>query len=235
MLELKTRRYREVGVMPAADGFSVVLDGTILRSPRRTAVVVPTASLAFAIAAEWAGQGERIRLHTLPLTRLANAVLDHIRASRREVIDHLVGYATSDLLCYRADQPADLAARQGERWQPVLDWLADHVGARLATTAGIIPIAQSDDARQAIRVHLDTTTDWRLGGVATLIQSTGSVALGLAVAARHIDGDAAWRLSQLDETFQSERWGEDGEAADRRRQIRADIESAARFLDLSAD
>ena len=41
-------------------GFTVLLDGRAIRTPAKTAFVVPTEALAAAIAEEWAGQGEEL-------------------------------------------------------------------------------------------------------------------------------------------------------------------------------
>ena len=60
----------------------------------------------------------------------------------------------------------------------------------------------------------------------------GSVVIGLALVERHLDAEAAWQASQLDETFQIERWGEDAEAAARRAALKRDIEATDRFLRL---
>ena len=61
----------------------------------------------------------------------------------------------------------------------------------------------------------------------------GSLVLGLAVADNALGIAEAHRLAILDELFQAEKWGEDREAAARRRAVSADMESAARFIALS--
>ncbi|MBI3453539.1 MAG: ATPase, partial [Rhodospirillales bacterium] len=106
------RTYREVTVGARDGGFAVLLDGKPLRTPMGTAVVVLSSALAEAIADEWRGQGAKPDLARVPLTRIAGTALDRVPPRRAELIRALVVYAGTELLCHRADRPADLVARQ---------------------------------------------------------------------------------------------------------------------------
>ncbi len=59
-------------------------------------------------------------------------------------------YAGTDMLCYRADWPEELVARQTARWDPVTDWLATTFGARLVLAEGVIHQEQPAAAIAAI-------------------------------------------------------------------------------------
>ena len=69
------RFYQAAAVTAAGDGFAVTLDGKPVRTPAKAALIVPSRSLAAAIAAEWNGQGETIDLPSLALTRIASQVI----------------------------------------------------------------------------------------------------------------------------------------------------------------
>ncbi len=56
--------------------------------------------------------------------------------------------------------------------------------------------------------------------------------IALALSEGEIAAERAFALSQLDESFQMEKWGEDAEAAERRAALRADLLTAAQFLEL---
>jgi chaperone required for assembly of F1-ATPase len=71
-----------------------------------------------------------------------------------------------------------------------------------------------------------------LSGVQNATAALGSLVLALALLEGRISAEEAFEASQLDETFQIEQWGEDAEAARRRRSIREDVLSTRRFLDL---
>ena len=135
-------------------------------------------------------------------------------------------------MCYRAEAPSELVLRQQARWQPLLDWLADTYGARLAVTAGIAHVDQPKPALRSLRAAVEALDDFELAALSSATAACGSLVLGLALTAGRIDAEAAFEVSQLDETFQSEKWGEDAKAAERRRRLKADIEAAA-FLKLA--
>ena len=93
-------------------------------------------------------------------------------------------------------------------------------------------MAQPAGALAALRRHVESYDDWRLTAIQSATAAMGSLILGLALAEGRLDAEAAFQASQTDETYQIELWGEDWEAADRRAELRGDIEAAARFLGL---
>jgi chaperone required for assembly of F1-ATPase len=230
---IRRRFYRAASIARAPEGFTVTLDDRPIRTPAGTAMVLPTEGLARAIADEWQAQEETILPHTMPLTQLAATAVDRIVPQRDAVLAQVASYASSELLCYRAGDPPDLVRRQEAMWQPLLDWLAEAFGATLRVTAGVVPIAQPTEAIGALRAAADELSDMELTALACVMQSSGSLTVALAMVAGHIDADAAFAISQLEETYEIERWGEDEEASRRRDRIREEIRSAAAFLALA--
>ena len=226
------RVYKKVTTGIADGGWGVALDGKPMRTPAKHALVLPTEALAAAIAAEWDAQHDEIRPTTMPLTRLAATAIDRTAPQRERIVAELAGYADTDLVCYRADHPPALAARQEAVWQPLLDWATSRYDASLAVTAGVIPTRQSPAALKAFAAAVAAQDDFRLTGLFMLTAACGSLVIALAVLEGGLDADAAFAASQLDETFQIEAWGEDFEAAARRQALAADIVAAARFLEL---
>ena len=226
------RVYGKVTTRPAEGGWGIALDAKPMRTPGKNDLIVPTEPLAAAIAAEWDAQQVEIRPATMPLTRLAATAIDRTAAQRDQVVAETVKYAGTDLVCYRADHPPALAARQQEAWQPLIDWTTLRYDASLVVTAGVIPTRQSSTTLKAFTGAVAALDDFRLTGLHTLTASCGSLVIALAVLEGRIDAEAAFAISQLDETFQIEAWGEDAEAAQRRRGLAADIEAAARFIAL---
>jgi chaperone required for assembly of F1-ATPase len=226
------RAYREVRVAPKGDGWSILLDARTLQTPGRAALAVPKRELAAAIAAEWDAQGERIVPATMPLMRIAATAVDRVAPQRRQAIDEIVGYVGTDLVCYRADRPAALVARQGAVWQPLVDWATLRFDAPLPVTTGVVPCTPSAAVVGAFKSAVEPLDLWWLAAVHGATTACGSIVIGLALAEQRIDAEGAWQASQLDETFQIEQWGEDAEAAARRRELKRDIEATARFMDL---
>lgn len=227
------RFYKVAEAAPAGGGFTVTLDGKPIRTPARAAFVVPSRALAEQVAAEWNAQGDEVNPQSMPMTGLSNAAIDLMAARRHEIVADAAGYADTDLLCYRAETPAELRGRQDAGWQPMLDWAAAELGLRFVVTAGIVPVAQEAGIVEAAQLHLDTYDDFTMVGVSRLTQGLGSVVLAVAVAEGRLGADEAFALSQIDELWQEALWGVDEEAAARRAALRQDLLDAAGFMALA--
>lgn len=214
----------------AAEGHQVLLDGRPVRTPARRALAVPSATLAAAVADEWRAQGETLQPASMALTRLISTAIDRMPALRAAAIDEVLGYAETDLLCYRAAAPADLADRQQQLWQPWLDWLARSHGVELVVTTEMLPVPQPETALARLRSSVEPLDDWRLVGLHAVTTALGSVVLGLALFEGEIDAEQAIAASLLDEQFEIDRWGREREMERRHNALRYDVEAAARFL-----
>jgi len=226
------RVYKSAAPRAVEGGWGVALDGRPLRTPAKRDLRVPSERLAAAIAAEWDAQDPDIRPETMPLTRLAATAIDHTSGARDKIVVEVAGYAATDLVCYRAEHPPALAARQQAAWQPLIDWAAGRYDAGLAVTAGIVPLAQSPASLKIYAGVVAALDDFRLTALQAATAACGSLVIALALHEGRLDAPDAFAASQLDETFQIEAWGVDAEAAHRRRALAADIAAAARFLEL---
>ncbi|MEI8394154.1 MAG: ATP12 family protein [Rhodospirillaceae bacterium] len=226
------RFYDQATAEAGADGFRVLLDGRPVRTPAKTLLLVPTLALAEAIATEWQAQGEEIRPVTMPLTALASTTLDLTTKQREAVIDQLAAYAGTDLVCYRVEHPPELVAREVAVWQPLLDWAALRHDAALLVAIGVMPRPQPEGACRALRAAVAAFDDWVLTALQMATTGCGSVVIGLALIEGRVDAEGAFEASQLHESFQIERWGEDFEATKRRAALRQDIADAMRFVEL---
>lgn len=226
------RFYKEAKVVPAESDFAVELDGKPLRTPEKRALTVPTGKLAKAIAGEWQGQGVTVKPLELPLTRLVSTGIDRVMPRRADVIAEIAKYATTDLLCYRADEPRELVERQQQIWQPLLDWAEARLDASFTVTQGVTPVVQMPATLASIERAIAAHDTMRLVALHLATTACGSVVLGLALLAERISAEEAFAAAQLDETFQIEHWGEDAEQTKTRAALKEDIALAARFAAL---
>src|SRR5258708_38867296 len=143
------RFYKTADVLPVAAGYGIALDEKPLRTPAKEPLAVPSRALAEAIAAEWRTQGEEIKLDALPLTRLAGTALDLVTPRRAEVAAAAARYAGTDLVCYRAGHPPQLAARQHQARQPLIDWATLRYDAALQATVRVVPLPPPVASRPA--------------------------------------------------------------------------------------
>lgn len=239
---LRKRFYKEARAGEATDlggslGHPLLLDGKPVMTPARRPLLAPSSDLAEALAGEWQAQEREIDPARMPLTRLANVIIDGIAPVPEAVVDEIVKYLGSDLLCYRADEPAALVARQNELWNPILDWARDELGARFTLVEGIVFAEQPAEsiavARKAIPSHPGNLKGiWRLGATASVTNITGSALIALALNAGAFDADALWAAAHVDEDFQMSQWGRDEAAIERRAARFAEYEAAVKVFTL---
>lgn len=228
----RKRFWQAALVVPAPDGFAVHLDDRPLQTPGKAALVVPSEGFATAIAAEWDALGAEIRPEALPFTRAANSAIDRVRPARPAVVAAVAAYGETDLLCYRAEAPAALVARQAAAWDPLLDWADATLGARLRVVSGLMPQPQPEASTAALRAAVEGFDAFALMALHDLVTISGSLVLGLAVAREAVDGARAFALAQLDEDWQAEQWGWDAEAAAAAGRRREDFLRVERMLAL---
>jgi chaperone required for assembly of F1-ATPase len=163
---------------------------------------------------------------------LAATAIDRVTLQRGQAIEEIVGYVGTDVVCYRADRPAELVARQAAMWQPLVDWATLRFDAPLPVTTGIAPHRPPAVVEAAFRSAVEPLDVWRLTALHAATTACGSIVIGLALTEQRLDAAGAWAAAHLDETYQIEQWGEDAEAAARRAELKRDIEATARFMDL---
>lgn len=230
----RRRFWTEATVRPDPGGFGVDLDARPLRTPAGSPLLVPTEPLAQAIADEWNALDAEIDPSRLPLTRAANSAIDRVAPMPDPVIDAIAAYGGSDLLAYRATDPAGLVARQARAWDPWLDWSARALAAPLETVAGVMPRPQPAASLAALRRAVAAHDAFGLTALQELVSLSGSLVLGLAVAEGALAPAEAWALSRVDEAWQAEQWGADAEAEAAGERRRADFLQAATMLALLA-
>lgn len=207
------RFWTETGVAAADGGWTVTLDARPIRTPAKAAFTLPTRAYAEACAAEWEAQTEGVRPDTMPLTRSANAAIDKVRVQFDEVADMIAAYGDTDLLCYRAEGPDGLVARQAAAWDPLLDWAADTFGARLVPATGVMHQPQDPEALARLSQATRAFDPFALAAFHDLVALSGSLVIGLAAARGAETPEALWTTSRIDEDWQAEIWGIDEEAA----------------------
>ncbi len=231
------RFWTEVTLTQAGDESAVLLDGKPIHLPGGGVLRVGPPALAAAIAEEWrlagGAKGGEMSFSDMPLTRLAGTARERIARDPAPIQDAIARYGETDLLCYRAEIPAELAERQARFWQPWLDWAALAFDAPLRVTGGVVPVKQHHDSIRALRRVVGLYDVYVLAALGVAVPALGSLVLGLALAEGRLDAAEAHVLGALDELFQMEQWGEDAEAARRRDNVAADIALAERFIRLA--
>ena len=234
------RFYKMASVEERGGVFLPLLDGRPVKTPARKDLRLPTLRAAQEVADEWNRQSDTVLPGSMPFTRLVNTALDGVATTMGEVQADIVRFAASDLLCYRAEGPAELVERQTRQWDPVLAWSRETLGARFALAQGVMFVDQPAPSLAAIDRAVERAmgspeaASLRLASLHLMTTLTGSALLALAVACGAITAPEAWAKAHVDEDFQTGRWGEDAEAMMRRAHRWADMAAAARLIETVA-
>ena len=226
------KRFYENASVGEGPPYRVLLDDRVVKTPAGGTLAAPSAALAEAVAAEWNAQGARIDPATMPLTRLANTIVDGVAPNPEPVREEIAKYLGSDLVCYRAGAPAGLVAAQAQHWDPVLAWTRDAHHARFVLSEGVMFVAQPEHAVGTVRAVIPSDP-WRLGAVHLITALTGSALIALAVAAKELGVDEAWAAAHVDEDWNMKLWGRDEIALARRATRFADMQAAGTVLSLT--
>jgi chaperone required for assembly of F1-ATPase len=212
----------------------IALDGRGVKTPMKARLVLPTRALAEAIASEWNELDVFINPALMPLTKLANTAIDRAGGERKFVAGQVVEFAGSDMVCYRADAPANLVQLQTGSWDPVVNWASRAMTTEFKLVSGVIHSAQSAETITAVERHVSKLSDFELTAAHNLTTLTGSALLGLMLTAKAIAPEAGWIAAHVEEDFQIATWGDDDEAQARRAFRRIDYDGSLQFLNLLA-
>ncbi|WP_439502183.1 ATP12 family chaperone protein [Aminobacter ciceronei] len=230
--QLPKRFYQAAAIAAFEEGHAVLLDGKSVRTPGRALLALPTAAAAQLVADEFVAQVEVIDPFTMPVLRLVNTAIDGVATDPQAVLEDILRFSSSDLLCYRADSPEKLVERQAEAWDPVLDWVRASLGARFVLAEGVMHVEQPREAIAALGVHLSQRTEpMKLAALHVMTTLTGSALLALAVETGELTVEEAWAAAHVDEDWQIEHWGQDSEAVARRATRKRDMLAAVALLE----
>lgn len=236
MTEWKMKRFwKAADVAEAEGGYTVHLDGRPIKTPGKAALVVPSRVMASTMAAEWDAQTDVIKPDSMPVTKSANSAVDKVAVQFAEVADMLAEYGGTDLLCYRAAQPAELVARQAQVWDPILEWSAQSLKAPLTPVQGVMFAPQPEASLETFRTRLHALSIFELTGMHDLVTLPGSLVLGFAALDGYADPDHLWEVSRLDERYQQEQWGTDDEAEDFAERKKQAFIHALNFVQMARD
>jgi len=227
------RFWTETTTHSVEGGHEVRLDGRGIKTPAKTPLLLPTLSMAEAIAEEWAAQLEKVDPNTMPMTRAANAALDKVQHQHAAVADMLAEYGGTDLLCYRAENPQALVEKQAEKWDPILHWAEQTLEVKMALGHGVMFVAQPQDSLRVLTERVHAFDHFELTGFHDLVAISGSLILALAVTEGHLSAQDAWELSRVDEEWQIAQWGADEEAESIASLKNSAYLDAYRFINLS--
>lgn len=210
----------------------ILLDEKPVKTPSGANLVAPNDKLAAAIVSEWEAQEDELNPAAMPLTQLLNTQIDKIGVNRSPIIDGIMSYAETDPVCYYAEEPEDLRARQKEVWGRLTDWLSDEYDIELVVTFGVAAAAQSGETLVKLRDIVEDLSDSHLTALQAAVGITTSLVISLALVKGKICPSQAHEAALLEELYQADRWGNDDEAETRREGIKKELENVYGYCTL---
>ena len=96
------RFYEDVDVVKTNAGYQVTLDNKFnVRTPSKQLLILPTETIANAVAVEWDSQRKNIIFALMPLTYLCFKATDQ-PIGNKELVEHMLEFLRTDTVCYRA-------------------------------------------------------------------------------------------------------------------------------------
>jgi chaperone required for assembly of F1-ATPase len=225
--------YKVVEAGTAPGGYAIRLDGKPVRTPLKHPLLLPSMPLAEAIAQEWAAQGDEIKPATMPLTQLANTMIDKAKGPDRAAMNaQLRDYGSSDLVCYFATHPADLVKRHEKQWTPLIAWMKEKYDITLETVSGIKYHRQPQESLDKLQKIIEGLEIADFTIVQAVAAATGSVVIALALLEGRLLPEEAHEAACVDEIYQLKTWGMDAEAQKRLDIIQSELNAVARFKEL---
>jgi len=206
------RWFKKVEVQPTKigdeDGWLVLIDGRIIKTPKDNRLIVPTKQLALAVAAEWDNCTEFVRSKLMPLMTLVTTTIDIIPERRLAAIDSLLSYLKTDVACCRSKDKI-LSRAQENTHDPLIHWFSEHFKVpplHISYTLGAIP--QPEETLSSVQWMLFHLDDFTLCGLESLAFCTRSLVISTAIWKRRLSFEDGLFLSRLEEEKQIRECGE---------------------------
>lgn len=227
--------YKETNIkhnIDAPSGYTVTLDQKEIKTPGKRTLVLPSSKIATAVRQEWDKQDKVIYLDQMPFTKICYTTIDVVEQNREDIIQQILRYAETDLICCRANKPDDLRERQTQEWQPVLDWIEGFFKTKFLVIDSLSLQLQPETSLKNIQNWLKERSNFELTAFHRMTSLMHSIFLTIAVVENHISLEKAWYLSLLEEKYQQDKWGQTEEAQEREENNFADLKQIYQFYTL---
>jgi chaperone required for assembly of F1-ATPase len=135
--------------------------------------------------------------------------------SKANLVDKILSYLSTDLVCYRAEKNSELETIQKKLWDPLIIFVENKYKLIFKTTNGIIPIQQESGNKKKLLKILKTLNNHDLTSFYYITNFSNSNIITLNFLANNINFKKAWKLLSLEEVFSLKKWGQDKEAIEK--------------------
>lgn len=236
------RFYQESSYKQTCDGYVILLDNKLVKTPLNHHLVVPREALAKAIMEEFSAQSEYIKPEKMPFLRIANSVIDAIAENWQILVEDLLRYVSDDMILYRAEQPEALILYEKEYWDVALEAAEDVLGVQFHLQKGIIAHKQEQHVvkamdhylRQKMQNFSDKEKGFAMAAFHMITSLSHSFILAIAIVERKISFEHFAECVFLEENWTMKQWGKDAEAEEKKQSRLYDLKAAVALLAMIA-
>ena len=152
----------------------------------------------------------------------------YIKQHRAETTDIMCRFAATDLLFFWAEKE-DIYSRQLKVWQPFLDDVKNFSNTEINISRSLL-VPDNKAFIEVLKNKTETLTDKELTAAFSVATRLKSVILGLAFLDKKSEVERIFNAAFLEELYQNELWGVDAEVAEKREQIRSELQEIKEYL-----
>ena len=231
-MDFKAKKFwRKVSLNKEKNLGVILLDDQELKTPKNKKLNLPY-YLSQKVFDEWNEVQDEINPSLMPFYSYSVTAVDKIMNQRFDVIETLKSILSMDTLLYRSGNDSELSKLQEKEWQPLVKWLDENFNCKLIINYELKPLNQKEAELLKCINLINQLDHFSLSGFSHLVSISGSFILGLSFYFKKINSHKLYELSLLEELFQSNKWGSDDFANERRENIKKEITEACEFLDI---
>ena len=230
-MDFKAKKFWRIVSLNKENNLGVIfLDDKELKSPRGNKLNLPY-SLSKKVFNEWNEVQEEIKPSLMPFYSYSVTAVDRIMNQKNDVFETLRNILSMDMILYRSGNNSDLSKLQEKEWQPLVKWLDVKFNCKLTINYELKPLNQKETELLKCANLIKELDHFSLSGFSHLVSISGSFILGLSFYFKKINSNKLYELALIEELFQSNKWGSDDFANERRANIKKEITEACEFLD----
>ncbi len=231
------RFYKLVTIEEVPSGYQICLDGRAVKTKSGAVLIASNQAIADQLMCEWAGQGDEIIPDTMPFTQILNTMIDRVMVEREAMNRYVLKYLNTDLICYPAPEPENLAQLQEKLWSSHLRWFEDKFGVALKTTTGLAALSQDDEAHRKVTEFVENLDHLRFTLLQLVTSVSGSLVLAMALLERRVSAKEAFETCFVEEHYKdvlydAEKYGRDPMTEKKQSAALRDLEAVERYLSL---
>ena len=137
------------------------------------------------------------------------------KKQKKNIIENIISFLNTDLVCYRAEKNSELDKTQTRLWNPLITFVEKKYKFIFKVTNSIIPVKQKEANKGKLLSILKKLNKHELTSFYFITNFSNSNIIALNFLANNINSKNAWKVISLEEAYNLEKWGQDKEAKDK--------------------